>query len=75
MSDRIDSQSVDRHSSKDADHKEYEDVDKIESSQTRKETDRGIFDISDKQNVSGKFENPLVGIPKHKLFEDVSIAE
>ena len=67
MSDKIDSQSVDRHSSKDADHKEYQDIDK------RKETDRGIFDISDKQNVSGKFENPLVGIPKHKLFEDVSI--
>lgn len=35
------------------------------------DTSRGIFDFDEKQTVSGKFENPLAGIPKHKLFQDV----
>lgn len=74
MSDKIDSDSVDQRFSKDADHKEYGDLDKVEGFHaSKKKADRGIFDISDKQTVSGKFENPLVGISKQKLFEDVSI--
>ncbi|KAI2787092.1 hypothetical protein POX_f07450 [Penicillium oxalicum] len=32
---------------------------------------RGIFDFDESQTVSGKFENPLAGIPKAQLFKDV----
>ncbi|KAF9694492.1 hypothetical protein EKO04_007324 [Ascochyta lentis] len=37
----------------------------------RENTARGVFDSGEKATISGKFENPLAGIPKHKLFEDV----
>lgn len=32
---------------------------------------RGVFDFDATQTVSGKFENPLLGVPKHKLFQEV----
>ncbi|KAJ5484705.1 hypothetical protein N7539_004693 [Penicillium diatomitis] len=37
----------------------------------REESARGIFDFDESQTVSGKFENPLAGIPKARLFKDV----
>ena len=37
----------------------------------REDTARGIFDFDENQTVSGKFENPLAGIPKYKLLKDV----
>lgn len=41
------------------------------SEEKREDTARGIFDFEQSQTFSGKFENPLAGIPKYKLFEDV----
>lgn len=41
------------------------------SEERREDTARGVFDIDESQTLSGKFENPLAGVPKHKLFEDV----
>ena len=35
------------------------------------DTSRGIFDFDEEQTLSGKFENPLAGISKSKLFQDV----
>ena len=35
------------------------------------DTARGVFDFDESQTVSGKFENPLAGIPKYKLLQDV----
>lgn len=35
------------------------------------DTARGIFDFDERQTISGKFENPLAGIPKAKLFQEV----
>lgn len=37
----------------------------------REETARGVFDFDHNQTISGKFENPLVGVSKSKLFQDV----
>jgi hypothetical protein len=35
------------------------------------DTARGIFDFDERQTISGKFENPLAGISKAKLFQEV----
>lgn len=72
---KIDSHVIDQTSGKDTEHKEYGNQQQAEAFEAREKTARGIFDLSDKQTVSGKFENPLVGIPKHKLFEDVGIIQ
>lgn len=72
MDDKIDSHLVDHGSSKNTEHKEYGNQEQADAFEAREKTARGIFDLNAKQTVSGKFENPLVGIPKHKLFEDVS---
>lgn len=42
-----------------------------ESDEKREFAARGVFDFDESENLSGKFENPLAGIPKWKLFEDV----
>lgn len=40
------------------------------SEEKREDAARGVFDF-DESTLSSKFENPLAGIPKYKLFEDV----
>ncbi|KAI7341120.1 putative MFS myo-inositol transporter [Hortaea werneckii] len=59
---------IDAHSSSGKDSGEREKADAFEK---REDTARGIFDFDEHQTLSGKFENPLSGIPKYKLFEDV----
>lgn len=39
--------------------------------QHQEDTDRGIFDLDEEQTVSGKFENPLTGVSKRKLLQEV----
>ncbi|RAR01754.1 MFS sugar transporter [Stemphylium lycopersici] len=47
------------------------DDEQAETFEKREETARGVFDFDEDATVSGKFENPLAGIPKRKLFQDV----
>lgn len=75
MDDKIDRHLFDHGSSKNAEHKEHGNPEQTDAFEACEKTARGIFDLDAKQTVSGKFENPLVGIPKHKLFEDVSSTE
>jgi sugar porter (SP) family MFS transporter len=42
-------------------------------SENLEDSTRGIFDFDVSQSVSGKFENPLAGIPKHRLLQDVEM--
>lgn len=71
MDNKIDAHSVDHASSTEKDHKDSSDAVQAETFEKREQTARGIFDFEGEQTLSGKFENPLAGIPKHKLFEDV----
>lgn len=41
------------------------------SDQHHEDTTRGVFDFDEDQTVSGKFENPLTGVSKSKLLEEV----
>jgi len=68
---RIDAQSLGHASSTEKDHKDSSDAVQAETFEKREQTARGIFDFDNDQTLSGKFENPLAGISKHKLFEDV----
>lgn len=70
-SNKIDAQSIDHASSTEKDRKDSSDAVQAETFEKREQTARGIFDFDGDQTLSGKFENPLAGIPKHKLFEDV----
>lgn len=72
MDNKIDRVSSDDHaSSTEKDMKDADDAVQTETFEKREQTARGIFDFDENETVSGKFENPLAGIPKHKLFEDV----
>lgn len=53
------------------DHDKYRKDSQAEHLEKRDESARGIFDFDPNGTLSGKFENPLAGIAKHKLFEDV----
>lgn len=75
MDVKIDSDLVGHGSAKNIEHKEYENQEQADAIEARENTARGIFDLNNKKTVSGKFENPLVGIPKQKLFEEVSSME
>lgn len=72
MADKIDNHSNDHGLGGEQEHKEYEYQEQANAFKNREKTARGIFDFDAQQTVSGKFENPLAGIPKYKLFEDVN---
>lgn len=73
MDDKIDKHLNDHEPGGEQEHREYEHQEQADAFGKREKTVRGIFDFDAQQTVSNKFENPLVGVPKHKLFEDVSI--
>lgn len=75
MRDKIDKHLNDNEPGGEQEHKEFEHQEQADTFEKREKTARGIFDFDAQQTVSGKFENPLADIPKHKLFEDVSIME
>jgi hypothetical protein len=41
-----------------------------EENSHHEEASRGIFDFDERQTISGKFENPLAGVSKVKLFQE-----
>lgn len=73
MNDKIYKHSDDHESGGEKEHKECEHHEQPDSTQTHFKTAPGFFDLNAQQTVSSKFENPLAGIPKDKLFEDVSM--
>lgn len=75
MDHKIGSHVVDQTSGKDTEHKGYGNQQQAEAFEVRENATRGVFDLGDKQTFSGRFGNPLVGIPKHKLFEDINIIQ
>ena len=72
MDRKTESDSVHQVSGKSTEAKEIDHHEHVNGLETNEKTGKGIFDLSDKETLSGKFENPLAGVPKHKLFEDVS---